>query len=234
MPTWLLRRRARGLRERMDDPTCDPERLANTYRQFAMVNRLVGGWDAAYRRHLRPLTRPGEPLRLLDLGCGGGDLLVWLADRFRRDGAEVEALGADPDERAIRFARERPAPPGVRFVRADAARLVVAGERFDVVVSNHLLHHLGDAEVTTLCRELERLGPRLVLHNDIRRSDVALALFPLSSLAFRRSFVTGDGLRSIRRSFTAAELRRLAPPGWRVERAAPWRLRLLYETPPEA
>lgn len=229
MPTWFLRRRAAELRERMDDPGCDPERLAATYRQFALVNRLVGGWDAAYRRHLRPLGRAAGRLRLLDVGCGGGDLLAWLVPRLRRDGVAVEAVGADPDPRAIGFAAARPAQAGLRFVRADAEALAAAGERFDVVLSNHLLHHLDGPGVTALCRASERLGARLALHNDIRRSDLALALFPLSGLAFRGSFVTEDGLRSIRRSFTAAELRRLAPPGWRVDRAAPWRLWLLRE-----
>ena len=43
--------------ELMDDPECDPDRLAATLRRFGTVNRLVSGWGAVYRRTLAPPPR---------------------------------------------------------------------------------------------------------------------------------------------------------------------------------
>ena len=60
------------LRELMDDPCCDLAALRRTYARFDVVNSLVAGWAATYRRRIRPLAVPGRPLTLLDVGSGGG------------------------------------------------------------------------------------------------------------------------------------------------------------------
>ncbi|MGQ2916291.1 MAG: methyltransferase, partial [Microbacterium aurantiacum] len=82
-----LTARATALRELMDDPDCDPERLRATLRRFDTVNRLVSGWGGVYTRRIRPfLAGLGRPARVLDLGCGGGDVVVRLARMAARDG----------------------------------------------------------------------------------------------------------------------------------------------------
>ena len=98
-----------------------------------------------------------------------------------------------------------------------------AAERFDVVLSNHVLHHLPPAELGALLADSERLvAPGgVAVHGDIRRSLFAYAGFWLGTLPFARnllagSFIRADGLTSIRRSFTAAELAAAMPAGWRV------------------
>lgn len=220
-----LRERAVALTELMDDPDCDPHLLAATYRRFGVVNRLISGWGTVWRRELAPaLAALGRPARVLDLGCGGGDLVVRLAALARRDGLEVSWTGADPDPRAGDVAAARSAP-GVRFVRADSAELLAAGERFDVVVSNHVLHHLSAAELARFAHESRRLARTRVLHGDIARGRLAYALYavgitPLAPGTFLRT----DGLRSIRRSYRGPELAAALGSAWRVHEPAPFRL----------
>ena len=52
-----------------------------------------------------------------------------------------------------------------------------------------------------------------------------------AALPFRGSFIRADGLTSIRRSYTAAELRAAAPPGWKVRPGFPFRNLLPLERP---
>ena len=54
-----LEHRDRHAAERMDDPDCDRQMLERTYAQFHIVNTVVTGWRATYRRHVRPLLRRG-------------------------------------------------------------------------------------------------------------------------------------------------------------------------------
>jgi 2-polyprenyl-3-methyl-5-hydroxy-6-metoxy-1,4-benzoquinol methylase len=225
--TLFLRRRSASLRERMDDPGCDPILLHNTYAQFGLVNRLVSGWQRVFRQQLLPLAR--RSATLLDVGCGGGDLAVRLAQWAREEGVTLRVTAIDPDPRALAFARARPAVQNVRFLQVTAAELAADGASFDVVLSHHLLHHLNEAELGPFLEDTAALALQRVVHNDIRRSDLALAAFTLTRPFFRRSFITEDGLRSIRRSFTTAELAALAPAGWHVQRLAPYRNLLVLD-----
>ena len=219
-----LTTRALDLRELMDEPDCDPRALARTFRRFALVNALVSGWRAAWRTHVVPALPASGRGRVLDLGCGGGDLARALVRWAASDGFDVEVVGADPDARAIEAA-ERSTPRGVTFRQQSSGELLAAGERFDVVVSNHVLHHLGDDERHGFLADSETLAVNRSLHSDIRRSTEAYRAYALgAAFVAAGTFVRVDGLRSIRRSFTLPELREALPTGWRAEQAAPHRV----------
>lgn len=220
-----LRERDRALTEVMDDPDCDARRLEASYRRFGLVNRLVSGWGRVWRETLRPWAagRDGA-VRILDIGCGGGDVVVRLEVLARRAGIAVDLTGADPDPRAIAVAVARPGT-AARFVRADADRLLADGERFDVVLSNHVLHHLGADELTRFGEQSRSLSRGIVLHADIERSAAAFGLYAagITPLA-PGTFLRVDGLRSIRRSYRREELRAALGAPWSVDSPAPFRL----------
>ena len=174
-----------------------------------------------------------SPHALLDIGSGGGDVARALARWAARDGLRLTVTAIDPDARAHAFASGEPPLPGLEFRRASSGDLVGAGERFDTVLSNHVLHHLSAGELGGLLVDSERLSRVLVLHGDIERAPLAYLGFGLGTWPFfRRSFIRADGLTSIRRSFTRAELAASVPPGWTVHREVPYRLMLRWSAPP--
>ena len=225
MLTLLLNKRDDSLVERMSDLECDLQQLNNTYRNFLLINRLIAGWRRVYERNILPL----RPRTLLDIGCGGGDVALTLATWSKQDGLDLDITAIDPDPRALAFAKSRPQLENVTFQRAFSSDLVKDGKQFDIVVSNHLLHHLTKPELENLCKDSETLATHKVIHNDICRSDLAYLGFSLTAPFFRNSFITYDGLISIRRSFTRHELRQVIPKKWRVEALFPYRNLLLFE-----
>jgi 2-polyprenyl-3-methyl-5-hydroxy-6-metoxy-1,4-benzoquinol methylase len=227
-----LRERAVEAVEIMDDPHCDPARLRQTYADFRLVNAVVSGLRHSYRRDIRPRLSASRPHALLDIGSGGGDVARSLARWAARDGLRLTVTAIDPDARAHDFATGQPSLPGLEFRRAHSADLVAAGERFDTVLSNHVLHHLGAADLGALLVDSERLSRGLVLHGDIERAPLAYAGFGVGTWPFfRGSYIRADGLTSIRRSFTFAELAAAAPAGWSVHRERPYRLVLRWSAP---
>ncbi|NQX12510.1 methyltransferase domain-containing protein [Microbacteriaceae bacterium VKM Ac-2855] len=212
--------------EAMDDPDCDLRRLTRTYEQFRLVNALVSRWRAIYRTRIRPRLERGRENTLLDIGFGGGDVPRALAGWARRDGFALRITAIDPDPRAQAFVAAQPATLGVEF------RPVLSSEvegSFDIVTSNHVLHHLAAPELAALLADSERLG-RYSVHNDLHRSRLAYGVYAVATRpAHGGSLIHEDGLLSIRRSYTAGELRAVAPSGWRVERVRPYRLLLTHE-----
>lgn len=229
MPLFLAHRDTES-REFMDDPECDLETLQSTYRQFQGVNALLSRAGALYREWLRPAMR--DPIRtytLLDIGSGGGDIALDLHRRARRDGLRLEITGIDIDPRALAYVERLPWPEGVTFEHGDVEALAARGERYDFVISNHLLHHLDAATLQRVLRDATQLCRDLVIFTDARRSDLAYLGFAfLTLIAFRRSYIRHDGLISIKRSYTARELAQAVPADWIVERRFPFRLILRH------
>jgi SAM-dependent methyltransferase len=119
-------------------------------------------------------------------------------------------------------------------VVADARRLPVADGAADVTLCSQLLHHFGDDDARRLLAELHRATRGTVIVADLRRSWMAAAGFWLVSWPLRFHRVTRhDGVVSVLRGFTAAELRALvreatgATP--RVVRRLGWRLVATWE-----
>lgn len=230
-----LSTRASDARELMDDPGANLAMLERTYERFRLVNALVSRPGQFYRRDIRPRARRG-PVRVLDVGAGGADACRMIAARLRRDGLEGEITALDADERAVRWAEAHDGGAGLRYRCALAEDLVAEGDQYDVVFSNHVLHHLTDSELLGVLRDTERLvAPGgVVVHRDIARSRTAYALFAAATLPFagtvlRGSFIRVDGLISIRRSYTPTELAAVAPPGWTVRAGLPARIELRRE-----
>ena len=224
------------LREHMDDPACDPTRLERTYAQFGILNDLLSGWKRSWATTLRPALRSAAQRHgtasLLDVGFGGGDLARRLAAWAARDAVSLDIVAIDPDPRALAYARSRATPPNVRYLQTTTHQLVAQGERYDAVVSNHVLHHLSSEEVRSFLAETDALATSVAVHGDLYRTRLAVPAFALFSLPFRRSFVREDGQRSIRRAWTSDEIAPFVPPGMRVRRDGGFRISI-ERVPPE-
>ncbi|MCW9707443.1 class I SAM-dependent methyltransferase [Fodinibius salsisoli] len=215
--------------EKMDRPDCDHTELWNTYRQFSTINALLSQWRKIYRSRLRPYLQSKTHSHILDIGFGGGDIPIKLAQWANQDNLRLSVTAIDPDERAFNFAQQIASPNNVKFLHCSAAELLASNRNYDFVISNHLLHHLSPDELPKVLSEAKALSNHAIIFNDIKRSDIGYALFNvLARPTFRSSFITHDGLTSIKKSYTPAELQQTVPKGWQVQTLFPFRLLLTY------
>lgn len=172
---------------------------------------------------------------MLDIGFGGGDIPLKLEKWARRDAIDLSITAIENDPRALDYVKKQQISRSIRFLLATPDALFQNGESFHFVISNHLLHHLSQSELQKMLELAQGLSRYKVLFNDIERGDLGYLLFKLLSRpVFRSSFITHDGLISIRRSYTRDELQRTVPKGWRVTRFFPYRLLLEYDHGPNS
>lgn len=165
-------------------------------------------WDIGRPQRAFIEAADGIRGRVIDIGCGTGDLALWLAEQGRT------VTGVDFLEKPLEAARRKAAERGlpVNFLQMDALAVGEIPERFDAVTDCGLFHTFDDvgrsAYVAALSRLLEP-GARLCL------------------LCFADAEPGEHGPRRV----SERELREAFADGWQVERIEPARFEVVPGIP---
>ena len=154
--------------------------------RFLFSRRGLWVINTPYRRILAA-ARIGPRDRVLDLGCGIGNLLIALAERIAFDHPPV---GVDVSPAIIELGRSEVRRAGMedRIVlqAASADRLPFPSASLDVAISSHVLKHLDDAALAAALGEVAR-----VLRPDGRFLLWEFARSPLSAPLFWSARLSG-------------------------------------------
>ncbi len=199
----------RELPELMDGD-CSYEDFRDCLRSLEQVNR----WLLGYRPTLACLERlprgMRDPVHIVDVGSGGGDMLRQIAGWARSNDIAVQLTGIDLNPYAARAAAESTLTElGIAWVTGDA--LAYRPKKpVDIVVSSLMAHHLEDGEIIALLRWMESTAQAGWFINDLERSERSSRMFGwIAQLAGWHPFVRHDGPVSFRRAFREEDWFRL-------------------------
>jgi len=146
--------------------------------------------------------------RVLESGCGTGDLAIWLASRGRT------VTGIDFLLQPIERAREKAAAAGVQatFLQMDALAVGEIPERFDAVTDCGLFHSLDDAGRVAYVAALRKL------------------LEP-GARAFILCFSTAEPGEHGPRRMSETDIRSAFADGWEIESIEPARFEVVPGIP---
>ncbi len=207
----------------MDLPDSDRRRLERTLVQMAWINRFLSGARGLLERTiLESIRRRPGPCTLLDVGCGGADLALWLVRR--EPSLSITCLDHDP--RVADYARRRCAGAERIAVRLGSASELEALGSFDYVFANHFLHHQEDERLAPTVAAMLARTRRLLVITDLLRDRSSYFWYSLlAGLFLHGSFAISDGRLSIRRGFLPEEL------AARLDGDVPGRLEVRREPP---
>lgn len=105
--------------------------------RYDLLNRLMSlGQDARWRARLVAALQVAPGARVLDVGCGTGDVTLALA------AAGAHPVGLDPSREMLRRARAK--SPSLAWVQGDALRLPFKDRSFAAASSSFVLRNLPD------------------------------------------------------------------------------------------
>lgn len=170
--------------------------LAQAYRELRMVHFWLGNTGSVLRMLKSAICERAdrEPvLRVLDIGCGQGALMVAIREQLGLD-----VMGFD--------LRPAPAETPVPILTGNAVTDPLP--RADVAVCVAMAHHLSEPELSAMIGNVARSCRRFILL-DLVRHPLPLMLFQVFVTPFLGRINALDGQTSIRRAYTAAEMRRI-------------------------
>jgi 2-polyprenyl-3-methyl-5-hydroxy-6-metoxy-1,4-benzoquinol methylase len=208
----VLRQRASEL-EWMDSPDFGLQETVDAFRFLVLVNRWFGGIQpllSFFRRESQGWDRR-RTYRVLDVGCGAGDVAVALVRWGRRNGYHLQVDAIDKHALTVDLARRRcRSYPEISVGHQDVFH--ANGGQHDYVHASQFLHHFPDGEVVSVVNHLVGLaGCKLVINDLVRAPLHYLSAWAFTLLASPVS--RHDARLSIRKGFHIDELGRLLVGG---------------------
>jgi 2-polyprenyl-3-methyl-5-hydroxy-6-metoxy-1,4-benzoquinol methylase len=211
MVTDLSRRHRQP--EIMDAPDLPAARFTETLRGLKRVNAVTRSarlmWPDV---KAAALSHPDRRLRVLDVACGGGDVLIALWRKARRARFDLELVGCDLSPEAVRYAGDAAAKVGasMRFFAHNVTRTPLP-EGFDMIMSTLFLHHLDEEDAISFLKDAARKAQDRMVIQDLTRSRLSYWFARLGTrFLLLNDICRLDGRTSVEGAFTLAEASDLA------------------------
>lgn len=192
--------------ELMDLPTAGEIETRHALREIDTINKLLGGYNVIFDA-LDQLQWTDKTMTIVDLGCGGGDMLRAIADWALQHRRHVNLIGIDYNPVMTAYGREESIVfPNIHYRTMNVLEERLLEERADVIINSLFCHHFDQEQLVTLVRRMHQLASQAVIINDIHRHWFAYySIKVLTALFSRNALVRYDAALSVARSLTRRE-----------------------------
>ncbi|MFD0939270.1 methyltransferase domain-containing protein [Pedobacter boryungensis] len=209
---WIDTSRRSAAPEIMDDFKLEGEILRDALDKIASINRLLGG-NKVTLNGVKELIRnkPNqEIIRIIDIGCGNGDMLRALADYGKSNNLNFELIGIDANNFTVDHARNLSVDyENISYECKDIFENLDKKTDCEIMLCTLTLHHFTDEDIIRLIQNFKNSAKLGIVINDLHRSAIAYYLFSVLCFVFRLNDMSReDGLVSILRGFKKADLQR--------------------------
>jgi 2-polyprenyl-3-methyl-5-hydroxy-6-metoxy-1,4-benzoquinol methylase len=195
--------------EIMDNFQMKGEILRDALDKIASINQLLGGNKVTLAgiKELLKGKPKSTPVRILDIGCGNGDMLRTLADYAAKTGLTFILTGVDANQFTVDHARSLSVGyTNISYECIDIFDQIGQPVNSDIVLCTLTLHHFNEEEILALLGNYAKASIGIVI-NDLERSAIAYYLFKALCFVFRLNDMSReDGLVSILRGFKRTDL----------------------------
>ncbi|HEU4791772.1 MAG TPA: methyltransferase domain-containing protein [Flavobacterium sp.] len=196
--------------ELMDDFALEGDALKVALDKIAQINQLLGGNQLTLKGVEKLLKKESysNPIKIVDVGCGNGDMLRKLADFGLQNNLNLELIGVDANNFTVNYAIDLSVNyPNIKYRCEDVFSESFSELNYDIVLCTLTLHHFKNDEIIELLMLFNKNSKLGFVVNDLHRNSVAYRLFQALCFVFRMNKMSReDGLTSILRGFKKEEL----------------------------
>lgn len=198
--------------------------------ELDILNRYLGGHSISIEGIRRLITDHKKVYHIVDLGCGSGDVLKYMARWARSYQYQVKLTGVDKNPDAIQYLINNCSEyPEIKGVVCDYRDFLKTDPKVDIVHCSLFCHHLNNQELLELFSYLKTYTREGFVVNDVQRSSIAYYIvWVLTRLLNGTALSKHDGPVSVLRAFTRSELEQLLHTADLQEISIQWRWAFRY------
>ena len=174
--------------EIMDDFSIHGKILHNTLNTLATINKWLGGNSVTLNGLKKVLKNQPkkELITIIDLGCGGGDILRKVSKYGQNNGYNFKLIGIDANKDAMIYARQLSKEyDNISFITCDIFSDTFKNLEYDVVLTTLFLHHFKKEQIIEMLSKAKNKAKLGIVVNDLHRHPLAYYLFKLVCLTIK-------------------------------------------------
>jgi 2-polyprenyl-3-methyl-5-hydroxy-6-metoxy-1,4-benzoquinol methylase len=202
-------------KELMDDLTLSSAELGQNLEELRVVNRYLGG-NLVLKVALNRLKKQGffkenKIYRIADIGSGGGDNLIVIAEWFQKNNLQVALTGIDANAFMIGFASDFCRKyPNIQFAQYNIFDTAISQLSFDLTTCSLFCHHFTDEELLLIFKNIKSITQGAFIINDLHRHPIAYGgIWFLTRLLNGSYLIKNDAPLSVLRAFRRKEIQTL-------------------------
>ena len=226
-------------KELIDDLELNNDDLRQNLEELALINKYLGGNQVTVSGLTKLLSGStismagNEKLKITiaDLGCGGGDMLMVMADWARKKGINGQFIGIDANDFMIDFGTERTAQySNISYLHQDIYTEEFKEKSFDIVTMTLFCHHFSDEHLITIFKQLKKQTRIGIVINDIHRHWFAYHSIAWITKFFLKSYlVKNDAKLSVWRAFIREDLEKIIQKSGFIKYSIRWKWAFRWE-----
>ena len=194
--------------EVLDDLNFGGDSLTRIIRELSFINAYLGNTPATLQAFKKEIKNLNTPLRIIDLGCGGGDNLRAIAQWCSKNHLKVQLTGIDGNQNILDYANSlNNEYMDIEYKRADILDDAFEIPSCDFLISSHFMYHFSDQDMIAFLGKAQNKVRKAIIISELHRHIFAFYMFRIFGklLPFSK-IVKDDGLVAIKRSYKRKEL----------------------------
>ena len=170
-------------------------------------------------------------IKIADLGCGGGDMLMVMADWAKKKGVNAQFIGIDANDFMIEFGTKRTANyHNISYLHQDIYSDEFKEKSFDIVTMTLFCHHFSDESLIQILQQLKKQTRIGIVINDIHRHWFAYHSIAWITKLFLKSYlVKNDAKLSVWRAFVKEDLEKIVQQAGFTSYSIRWKWAFRWE-----
>ena len=191
--------------ELMDNFNMPQTELDINLLELETINKWLGGYAVSFSGFSDLNLPKGREITVADIGCGGGDGMIFIQNFLRKKGIQAKMIGVDANPKAIAYAKLR-CKDHSDFDWICASFQEIKDLNADVIHCSLCAHHFYDRDLIALAKLLHTSKIGFIV-NDLHRHWLAYHSISILTRLFSKSYlVRNDARLSVAKGFSKAEI----------------------------